>query len=157
MTAPNGPSQQACILQSMREVSTSASSIHRWKPLKPFLKVHVLRRETRQEISIWRNAMAQVGWLFFPPKRSILMAPDRQALLWVILLRWVPWRMSWNQGILPWHLPAPNPTLAIWRAVQGHPSSSGLWFMKLKVQRRNAFHDLRLELQASWSAWGAEE
>lgn len=26
MTAPNGPSQQACILQSMREVSTSASS-----------------------------------------------------------------------------------------------------------------------------------
>lgn len=76
MTAPNGPSQQACILQSMREVSTSASSFQvncsvqftgfTRETMWPFgWQKSPLRPETRQEISIWQNAMAQVGCVFF--------------------------------------------------------------------------------------------
>lgn len=76
MTAPNGPSQQACILQSMREVSTSASSFQvncsvqftgfTRETMWPFgWQKSPSRPETRQEISIWQNAMAQVGCVFF--------------------------------------------------------------------------------------------
>ena len=113
MTAPNGPSQQACILQSMREVSTSAS-LSKWiavcnsqvSPVK-LCEKSPLRPETRQEISIWQNATAQVGCVFClltlsevsslktnrmettgarkPPDLSTFRS--REVLLWVILLR----------------------------------------------------------------------